>query len=669
MSGLDDIVGLFFDEADQLLGDLEEALLELETRPEDPDLVAFVFRVLHTLKGAGAMYGFDAVSACAHSVETLFDEVRKGLRTLDAEMVAYGLRSRDVLSALVVEKESAEACVAAEALIADIEGLLSGSRAVPTSDEAALAGAVERPAQSRLRTISLTPSVDAFRRGLRLVAMLSELEGLGEAAVSCDVSRIPSLSDLDPEDCHFAWTVELHTSRPDADISEALMFLTPEEWSVTEGDSDAFTHLGMAVPSPAGTVPPPGPPAERRESRSRRKGAASLSRSLRVPAERLDEIVDLIGELVTVQAGLAEVAARSDDPLVSEMSERIERVSHSLRSSVLTIRMVPVGSLFTRFRRHVRDLAEELGKQVLVEIDGGETELDKSVIDRIEEPLLHLVRNCLSHGIESPGVRLAKGKAPAGRVMLSAFHAGGNVYIRVRDDGQGVDLERVRARAVAAGLCDAETEITLRQALDYITTPGFSTASEVTSVAGRGVGLDVVKRTIEDLQGSLQLEIADDGGLVTTLRLPLTLAVVEGLLVTVSEERYVLPLAVVEECVELSQQSGWADHGRNLLKMRDELIPFARLRDIYEVPGETPANELAIVVRDGDHRFGIVVDSVIDRLQTVMKMLGRAVRRTEGVSGATVLGDGSIALIIDVGQIAAVLGEATGVQEQAIPLG
>lgn len=642
MDGYEDILGLFLDEAEQLLADLEDALLALEVDPQDLELVGRVFRALHTLKGAGSMYGLDRVSSCAHSVESLFDQVRKGIRVLDPATVAIGLRACDCLGQLVRTRESDEACEAADGLAHDIEVLTD----VAEFDAVEELDAIDSGEAAATYEICIRPRSDAFRRGLRLVGMLTEIDSLGEAVITCDTGRIPPLTELDPTECYMTWWVILETDAGRDAIDEALLFLMPEEWEIKE----LRAPLG-AEPGDSDLVAP----ARSSRTPGNRSKVAASTKSLRVSTERLDELVDLIGELVTVQAGLAEVALQSDDARINEMSERIERVSHSLRSSVLTIRMVPVGTLFNRFRRLVRDLGVELGKQADVVMEGGDTELDKSVIDRIEEPLLHIVRNCLSHGIEAPDARLEAGKSAAGTVHLSAYQAGGNVYIRVADDGRGIDLARVREQAVEAGLVEADAPLSTHDALQLLCMPGFSTATEVTSVSGRGVGLDVVKRTIEDLQGSLELEARPGEGAVTTMRLPLTLAVVEGLLVESAHERYVLPLAVVEECVELTQQDGWRSHDRNLLQVRDELIPFTRLRTFFEIDARPGSEELAVIVRNGDVRFGVVVDRVIDRFQTVVKTLGRAVRRTEGVSGATVLGDGSLALIIDVGQLASAL--------------
>lgn len=645
MSEYDDILALFLDESEQLLVDLEEALLALEVDPQDLELVGRVFRALHTLKGAGSMYGFEQVTECAHSVESLFDQVRKGIRDLDPHAVEIGLRARDCLGRLIRERESEAACAAAADLAADIESIVKiggSSLAVPIS-----AGEHGASAATTFE-ICIRPRPDVVRRGLRLLSLLEELDSLGAAVITCDTSRVPPLAELDPAECHLTWWIVLETERGRAAIEESLLFLMPEEFEISE----------LAIPDGGGATNGAGAPeseAPRAKVSASAARSASSGKSLRVSTERLDELVDLIGELVTVQAGLAELAASGDDPRISEMSERIERVSHSLRSSVLTIRMVPVGTLFNRFRRLVRDLGVDLGKKAEVDMEGGETELDKSVIDRIEEPLLHIVRNCLSHGIESPEERTAAGKRATGRVSLSAFQAGGNVYIRVSDDGRGVDVAKVRDRAVEAGLIETDAVLNTHDALQLLCTPGFSTAVEVTNVSGRGVGLDVVKRTIEDLQGSLELEASPGRGMTATMRLPLTLAVVEGLLVQCAQERYVLPLAVVEECVELNQQDGWAQHDRNLLQVREELISFTRLRTVFEIDAAPPAEELAVIVRNGDVRFGVVVDRVLDRFQTVVKTLGRAVRRTEGVSGATVLGDGSLALIVDIGQLAQTL--------------
>jgi two-component system chemotaxis sensor kinase CheA len=315
------------------------------------------------------------------------------------------------------------------------------------------------------------------------------------------------------------------------------------------------------------------------------------------------------------------------------------------------MRMVPIGTTFSRFRRHVRDLATELDKQVVLVAEGGETELDKSMIERVEEPLVHVIRNALDHGIESPAKRKAVGKPAQGTITLSAYQQSGYVFVRVADDGAGLDMAALERTARERSLIGPDEGLTPEKTAELICMPGFTTSSRVTSVSGRGVGLDVVKRTAESLQGSIDVRSEFGHGTAVTIRLPLTLAIVDGLLVSVGGERYVLPLASVEECVDLVEDDGWKRHGRRLVNVRGEILPFLRLRDYFEVPGEPSESELALVVSVDGHRVCFVVDWVIDRVQTVIKTLGRAMRSAEGVSGATVLGDGRIALVVDMGHV------------------
>jgi len=481
--------------------------------------------------------------------------------------------------------------------------------------------------------VRLHPDRGLFRRGVDLSATIAEVAALGESVVRLDASRVPDLPDLDPEDCLLEVAIDVRTDAGVAAIESALLFLGADEYSIE-----------MAR---AGDVPGD---VDRAVAFRRGAGTELEGRSVRVSSDKLDVLVDLVGEVVNAQAALADIVAEDSDPRLLAVSEILERLTQNLRESVLGMRMVPIGTTFSRFRRHVRDLATELDKQVVLVAEGGETELDKSMIERVEEPLVHVIRNALDHGIETPDERTAAGKPAQGTITLSAFQHSGYVFVRVADDGRGLDLARLERRARAENLLAPDEELTAEKTAELICLPGFTTAQRVTSVSGRGVGLDVVKRTVEQLQGSIDVRSELGTGTSVTIRLPLTLAIVDGLLVSVGDERYVLPLASVEECVDLLEHGSWKRHGRNLVEVRGEVLPFLRLRDYFDVQGDA-ASELALVVSIDGHRLCVVVDWVIDRIQTVTKTLGRALRNAEGVSGATVLGDGRVALVVDMGQL------------------
>jgi len=378
------------------------------------------------------------------------------------------------------------------------------------------------------------------------------------------------------------------------------------------------------------------------------KGPAEAASSIRVAAEKLDCLVDLVGELVIVQAQISQVVGERADPVLTALSEELERLSDALRDSTLGIRMLPIGTTFSKYRRLVRDLSAEFGKDITLATQGAETELDKTVIERLGDPLMHLLRNSIDHGIESPQERLAAGKPAQGTILLAAEHSGGEVLIRISDDGRGMDPEAIRAKAVEKGLIAADAELTNKELFKLIFEPGFSTAKKLTSVSGRGVGMDVVKRAIDSLRGTVEIRSEKGKGSTITVRLPLTLAIIDGLQVCVGGDFFVIPLSLVEECVELLRQDVEEAGNQRILYLRGEIVPYLSLREWFGINGAPPAIEQIVITRVEGSRVGIVVDSVIGEHQTVIKTLGRVYKDVEGISGATIKGDGSIALIIDV---------------------
>jgi len=388
--------------------------------------------------------------------------------------------------------------------------------------------------------------------------------------------------------------------------------------------------------------------------RQDRPKAMEPGHSLRVEAAKLDNLVNLVGELVIAQARLTQIASEIAHGSLTEVSEEVERLAGELRDNTLSIRMLPIGTTFSRFRRLVRDLSSELGKQIELTADGGETELDKTVIEQLGDPLVHLLRNAIDHGIEPSQERMAAGKPPRGAIRLSAKQAGGSVLIRIEDDGRGLDPVRIRNKAAQRGLIAQDCRLSDQEAYQFIFSPGFSTAEKVTSVSGRGVGMDVVKRAIETLRGTIEIDSQPGKGTAITIALPLTLAIIDGLMVRAAGEFYIIPLSMVEECVELSAKEGPPGHGgcRNrTLNVRGEIIPYIRLREVFLLGGEPPRQEQVVVTRHEGGRTGLAVDEVIGQQQTVIKGLGRLIGRVDGFSGATINGDGSMALILDVPQL------------------
>jgi two-component system chemotaxis sensor kinase CheA len=447
---------------------------------------------------------------------------------------------------------------------------------------------------------------------------------------------------MDAEQCYLAWKMVLTTAAPPEAIRDVFIFVESESELTIEPALDAET-LEREATLGAG-------PVQRSSSEPSPPAASQLSHaasSIRVSADKLDQLVNLVGELVTVQARLSVVAARRDDPDIRDVSEAVDRLTAALRENSMSIRMLPLKTTFERFRRLVHDLSTDLRKEVAFTFEGAETELDKTVIDQLNDPLVHLIRNSMDHGIETPEARRAAGKPPIATVHLSARHSGANVLIQVSDDGRGLDAEAVRARAIERGLIDASARLSEAEIFALIMEPGFSTAREVTAISGRGVGMDVVRRSIEALRGSIDIASQPGAGLTVTLRLPLTLAIIDGLLVRVGDAHFVLPLANSLECVELTRKDIQDAHGKHLADVRGELIPYIRLSEYFHMDSVQPEREQIMVVETEHGHYGFVVDQVLGDHQTVIKNLGRLYRNVQVVSGATILGNGTVALILD----------------------
>ncbi len=387
---------------------------------------------------------------------------------------------------------------------------------------------------------------------------------------------------------------------------------------------------------------------EQKKRRERKSRKAEVSSSIRVAADKLDYLVDLVGELVIVQAQISQVVGESGNPVLTSLSEELERLSDELRDSTLGIRMLPIGTTFSKFRRLVRDLSDELGKEIELQTRGAETELDKTVIERLGDPLVHLLRNSIDHGVETPAERESAGKPAHGTITLTAEHSGGEVLILISDDGKGMSADSIKSKAVEKGLISAEEDLSEKEIFGLIFQPGFSTAKNVTSVSGRGVGMDVVKRAIDSLRGSIDIDSKPGEGTVITIRLPLTLAIIDGLQVRVEDGYYVIPLSLVEECVELTRKDIEDANGQQFINLRGEIVPYIRIREWFEIEGQAPEIEQIVITGVEGSRMGVVVDTVIGEHQTVIKSLGRVYRDVEGISGATIKGDGTLALILDI---------------------
>jgi len=688
----------FKEEAYELLSELEDSLLELEEQPEDMDIVGKVFRAMHTIKGSGAMFGFTSIAEFTHEVETVYDLVRNGELGVDKHLIELSLKARDhILSLLDCEAdEEDQIAQSGMQLVDEFKKIAAGSTqsSSQSGEKNTSAEGDEKDETKELKTyrIRFKPNSDIMHNGTSISQLLDELAQLGTSRVIAHRSNLIALDEIAAEDCYMSWDIILTSDCGEDAIRDVFIFVEDDcELTIrvidTGSDDDNFEQKRLgdilvergeisqaeidAVLAKARRIGEMLVDAklvsrdaiesaliEQQEVRKvqekkqlERKEKTPVSSSLRVPAERLDELVNLVGEMVTVQSRLSQTAALSGEAELQAIAEEVERLTEELRDNTLNIRMLPIGSTFSKFKRLVRDIASDLNKEVDFQTFGAETELDKTVIEQLNDPLVHIIRNSMDHGIEMPDVREASGKPRTGTVYLSAEHSGDSVIIEIRDDGKGLDAEMLRDKAISKGIISAEEILSENECYQLIFAAGFSTAEKVSGLSGRGVGMDVVKRAIEGLRGTISLESTPDVGTTLRLRIPLTLAIIESLLVKIGNNSFVLPLSVVEECIELTRADIEEAHGRCLVNVRGHLIPYIPLRQTFEIPGELPEIQQVVITQVNGQKLGFVVDNVIGEHQTVIKGLGPLYRDVTTVSGGTILGDGSIALILDLMQL------------------
>ncbi|WP_404425710.1 chemotaxis protein CheA [Nibricoccus sp. IMCC34717] len=610
---------IFRTEAAELLGELEEALLDLESDPSHAEAINRVFRALHTLKGSGATAGHRSLSGFVHRVEDFYNSVREGRTVLNPGHIERTLEVKDTLArGIDLGEDEAQALFETAAL--GLEGwAVAGAMPSGTAPRA--------PLEERLWKITFEPRPELWRTGLDVGVFWDDLAAMGAFSLRADLSRLPALDRFDPETCHLLWSAELRGPVSEEQIREVFAFAS---------DDAVVTVRREERPLPTQTRAP-----------------QAGEEVLKVGAEKVDKLVNLVGELVVLRAQLTNACSSLGEvpPALAAAEEGLRRLSEQMRDVVLGVRMMRIGDSFSKFRRVVRDLAAELGKEVEWCIDGADTEMDKTMLDRLAEPLLHMVRNSLDHGIETPAIRVAAGKPACGRICLRAEQRGDRVLLTLLDDGRGLDAARIRAKAVDRGLIAADASLSEKELFELIFLPGFSTAENVSQVSGRGVGMDVVKRGIESLRGFVELCSRPGGGTEVRINLPLTLAIVEGLLVETGGERYVVPLSTAHETVELpAEERGERERGQ-VLFLRGEALPYFRLRSLFGIAGAAPRSEKAVLVEAEGGRFAIVVDQVLGQHQTVLKSLGWLGGRVKAFSGCTVLGDGRIALVVDVNSL------------------
>lgn len=700
---MDDALELFIVESRELLEDMESALLAIEGADDKTEMVNAIFRAAHTIKGSSGLFSLDQVVAFTHVVESVLDKVRAGNMDLSDKLVVLLLACCDHIGALM-DGLAAGQQVAGPDLLAQGEPLVLQLRAhlgLNQSDDGAVktnrhVSAVDaeqlQPIGGDMANadhwhISLRFGPDVLRNGMDPLSFIRYLNTMGQVlAVEVLADALPDADQMDPESCYLGFELAFQSEvdkaaiervfefvrddcrlvilPPHSHISEYVKLINEQQGEAARlGDmlmrcgTLTAQELDMALDT---QVDVPGKPigsilveqgsvqAEVVEAALvKQKQAKDIggteSRSIRVDADKLDQLINLVGELIIAGASVNTIAHRSRVVELTEATSKLATLVEEVRDSALQLRMVKIGATFNRFQRVVHDVSRDLGKDIALVIDGEDTELDKTVVEKIGDPLMHLVRNSMDHGIESAELRAAAGKPAQGRLKLNAYHDSGAIVISVEDDGGGLKRERILTKAIERGLVDASHHLSDAEVFALIFEPGFSTAEKVTNLSGRGVGLDVVKRNITALRGTVGITSTEGVGTTVTVRLPLTLAIIDGFLVGVDKTVYAIPLDMIEECVAYS-----AEPGHDYTNLRGEVLPFIRIRELFSVPGKPAKGENIVVLKHAGQKAGLVVDTLLGEFQTVIKPLGQMFAQSKCISGSTILGSGEVALILDV---------------------
>jgi two-component system chemotaxis sensor kinase CheA len=631
---------VLLEEARELLAQMEQALLAIETQGADSERINAIFRAAHTLKGSSGMFNLQLVVEFTHLMENLLVNVRTGEQPIDAPLVSLLLSCGDYLSRLFDnvaqgrEDEDPDPAVRATLCAALIAYLDAAPDAAPGP-----AAALSSTSGTQWR-ITLRPQAQVFAHGLDPIPFVHYLADMGEVLdLQVLQDDLPPLAELDPESCHLGFVLELRADVERSAIEQALEFIEqdceiliealPEVDSAPSDDevialAEPLLRSGLADPAEI----------------SRARAAEQVF--IKVDARKLDELINSVGELVIRNSACNSHPAIRQDAELGELLEDVGHLVEQIRDRALNLRMVPIGEVFQRFPRVVRDVCNELGKRIELKVSGAETELDKSMVEKLNDPLLHIVRNAMDHGIESVEERLAAGKPAQGTLALNAYHQSGTVVIEISDDGRGLDTDRILKKARERGLVEPDEQLSERDLFNLIFAPGFSTADKVSDLSGRGVGMDVVRQNIEQLRGTVDIQSTRGKGSTFRIQLPLTLAIIDGFQVAVGDDYFVLPLNLVVECLEFSEQTN------EVFSLRGQPLPYLHLADRFGIARKPAARECLVVVQSGEHRAGIVVDRFVGEIQAVIKPLGNLLRGMRGFSGSTILGDGSVALLLDI---------------------
>ena len=656
----------FVDEAQDNVRDLEEALFLLEDDLANKDIIERIFRAMHSLKGGGAMFGFNDLSEFTHHLETMFDLIRNGELNANHEIISLTFNSVDHIKYIlsIGNLENEEDIDEQNKLIKEIEkhSSLSNDKKAETESSAENE---KKNDNSKTFLITVAPDEDILKNGTNPLFLIDDLYALGDAETIVYTDKVPLFAEFDPIKNYCSWQVFLNTRESLNEIKDVFIFVEDEcTVDITEiPGNNVLAHPELKemieearknkVPVKKEDVLKLNPENEEKSSvRSKKKNLFKEHKisSIRVASNKIDDLVNLVSEMVTIQAQLFLYAEKNGDPTLLAMAENIQKLSRQLRDNAFEISLIPIQNELMRYQRLVRDLSKEMNKEIDFIIEGGEIELDKNIIEGLTDPLLHILRNSVDHGIEPPEERIKLGKSPKGTVIFKAYYSGANVIIKVQDDGRGIDPDFIKSVAVEKGLIDKDLELSRKEILDLVFLSGFTTRKNVSDISGRGVGMDVVKRKVNEIRGEVSVESEVGQGTILTIELPLTLSIIDGLLVNVARKQYVIPISNIHKIYSLKEVRVNNSFNK-VVTIGDNQYSFIDLREIFHEQKEDREETQLILVKYEDKKVGLIVDNVIGEYQTVVKPLGRFLKKHENISGASIMGDGTISLLIDTNRL------------------
>jgi len=684
---MDEELGLFVEDAEEQLTFMENALITMQENGVDDESLGALFRAMHTIKGTAGMFGFDNIVGFTHIAENLLSDVRDGKITLNEEMIEIFLQVKDHTQTLVdlaINNKPLEGEIKAknDELLEILKSMLSGAKksnvVAPTQEtEQNEAETDEMSEGEKLWHISIRLKPHFFSSGMDIINILSFFNMLGEVKKLLLIdTKIPNIEDLNPTEAYVGYEVLFMTDASYADIEEIFEFVIDDVeleifladdtdmlqalCDANEGLRDELVFAGFNVPNVAGTVSPEKSEENISEVSQKQtiqktptekkavKKEVNKSFSLRVDSSKIDQLINQISEMVIANAKVSQRADTLDDNELSESATILSDMLEEIRTGIMNIRMVQVGDSFNKFKRIVHDVAKKVEKEIDFEIVGGDTELDKMVVEKISDPLMHMLRNSIDHGIETPQQRKELGKSPKGHVVLKTYPDAGTIVIEISDDGRGLPKDMILQKAIANGLVDENNNLGDKEIYNLIFAAGLSTAEKVSDISGRGVGMDVVKRNIESLRGTVEIDSKPGEGSLFTIRLPLTLAIIDGFLIQSGNTKYIIPLEMIQECIELDAKYKKEMDGNEFINLRDSMLPLLDVRTYFDEEATQSARENVVVVRYGEYKMGMMVDELFGEFQTVIKPLGEVFSNVIGISGGTILGSGEIALIFDI---------------------